>query len=65
MKLAARLAGLATAVTLVVAGGSLSATASGSPGWRIVSTIGQPNGAVDSGSLLVTGPGNAWTTFGP
>jgi hypothetical protein len=59
----ARLTGLAGLVAIAVAVGPPAAGASGSPGWRIVSTVGSKSSQVGNGDIVVTGPADAWTTW--
>ncbi len=58
-----RLTGLVGAVAIMVAVGTPAATASGSSGWRIVSTVGSASSQVNNGDLVVTGSADAWTTW--
>jgi hypothetical protein len=57
------LSGLAGASALIISAGGLTAAASGSSGWRIVSTIGSDSSKIGNGDLVVTGPASAWASW--
>ncbi len=63
VRLAWRLSGLAGVVVLTVVAGALPAAASGTSGWRIVSTTGSATSEVGEGDIVATGPADAWTTW--
>jgi hypothetical protein len=65
--LACRLTVVVSAVALTTSMGGLSAAAAGSPGWRIVATVGSASSQVGDGAITVSGSADAWTawTCGP